>query len=502
MLDKKVLEKRQKTKSLDFLTLYSKDKNLFKVINKTKKMRLHAPYIDEEKELKSTLLKLKTKFNFSEEPSIKNLKLQNEEFITNYKKITTKKIKYFKDETFRELIDEYKKKGYKIPNLTLQHNIFKMNPLIENENSKIIDGLLTNFKTISHSEDKNKNIASKSVIYLRKIRDLIEQKFLQFKLMRKNNNNDSINNNNNNMIEKISLININDDNVNRMNNSKESKKQLLETIQKLLKLIEEEPLIDYTKVNYNLNKKQNKPFKLFHIKSRRNSNQGKRLSRNINNIKSFLSKHLFTIDNPNPIKKNSSNVIGFTDFFSSFKNNSKTPNIVSPNKKINQINLFDRNSDNNLLSSQRSRNNDLNTLPQTERNENNNNIILTTNYSHYSDFPYQDDKDFIKFAYDNCIKDNFKEVEIYLRKYLIKYKGLSDEKIDNYLNHFNKKNFYNNINVIKGIVKHRKIGQKSETIYLHEHIIQRIKPKLRNLFDEEKLIKNLDKKYVKCFLNE
>ena len=28
MLDKKVLEKRQKTKSLDFLTLYSKDKNI------------------------------------------------------------------------------------------------------------------------------------------------------------------------------------------------------------------------------------------------------------------------------------------------------------------------------------------------------------------------------------------------------------------------------------------------------------------------------------------
>ena len=498
MLDKKVLEKRQKTKSLDFLTLYSKDKNLFKVINKTKKMRLHAPYIDEEKELKSTLLKLKTKFNFSEEPSIKNLKLQNEEFITNYKKITTKKIKYFKDETFRELIDEYKKKGYKIPNLTLQHNIFKMNPLIENENEKIIDGLQTNFKTISHSEDINKNIASKSMFYLKKLRDLIEQKFIQFKLMRKNNNNDSINNN---KIERISFIHFNKTNFNNMNNIKESKKQLLETIQKLLKLIEEEPLIDYTKINYNLNKKQNKTFKLFHIKNRRNSNQGKRLSRNINNIKNYFSKHLFTIENQKKKKKNSSNVTRFTDIFSVFNNNTKSLNIISSNKKINQINLFEKNSDNNILSSQRSRNNDLNTLPQTERNENNNNI-LTTNYSNYSDFPYQNDKDFIKFAYDNCIKDNFKDVEIYLRKYLIKYKGLSDEKIDYFLNHFNKKNFYNNINGIKAIVKNRKIGQKSETIYLHEHIIQRIKSKLRNMFDEEKLIKNLDKKYVKCFLDE
>ena len=501
MLNNKVLAKRQKTKSLDFLTLYSKEKNLFKVIKKTKKLRLHAPYIDEEKELKSTLLQLKTKFNFTEEPSIKNLKLQNEEFITNYKKINTKKIKYYQDETFRELIDEYKKKGYKIPNLTLQHNIFKMNPLIENENGKIIDGLMINFKTISHSEDKNKNLASKSIIYLRKIRDLIDQKFLQFKLMKKNNKNDSINNNNN-TIDKISFININKNNFNTMNNTKESKKELLETIKKLLKLIEEEPLIDYTKVNYNLNKKQNKTFKLFHNKSRRNSNQGKRLSRNINNIKNFFSKHFFNIENPNPIKKNSSNVIRFNDFFSSFKNNIKSVNFVPSNKKINQMNYYDGNSDNNLLSSQRSRNNDLNTLPQTERNENNNNIILTTNYSNYSDFPYQDDKDFIKVAYDNCIKDNFKDVEIYLRKYLIKYKGLSDEKIDYFLNHFNKKNFYNNINGIKGIVKNRKIGQKSETIYLHEHIIQRIKSKLRNMFDEEKLIKNLDKKYVKCFLNE
>ena len=498
MLNNKILEKRQKTKSIDFLTLNSKDKFLIKVINKTKKMMLNAPYIDEEKDLKSILIKLKTKFNFTEEPSIKKLKLQNEEFITNYKKVTTKKIKYYQDETFRELIDEYKKKGYKIPNLTLQHNIFKMNPLIENENEKIIDGLQTNFKTISHSEDINKNIASKSMFYLKKLRDLIEQKFIQFKLMRKNNNNDSINNN---KIERISFIHFNKTNFNNMNNIKESKKQLLETIQKLLKLIEEEPLIDYTKINYNLNKKQNKTFKLFHIKNRRNSNQGKRLSRNINNIKNYFSKHLFTIENPNPKKKNSSNVTRFTDIFSVFKNNTKSLNIISSNKKINQINLFEKNSDNNILSSQRSRNNDLNTLPQTERNENNNNI-LTTNYSNYSDFPYQNDKDFIKFAYDNCIKDNFKDVEIYLRKYLIKYKGLSDEKIDYFLNHFNKKNFYNNINGIKGIVKNRKIGQKSETIYLHEHIIQRIKSKLRNMFDEEKLIKNLDKKYVKCFLDE
>ena len=61
MLNNKILEKRQKTKSIDFLTLNSKDKFLIKVINKTKKMMLNAPCIDEEKDLKSILIKLKTK---------------------------------------------------------------------------------------------------------------------------------------------------------------------------------------------------------------------------------------------------------------------------------------------------------------------------------------------------------------------------------------------------------------------------------------------------------
>ena len=70
-MNKKFFLKHQvKTKSVDFLKLYNKDKNLFNVINRTKNVIKNNPFTDEEKDLKETLLKIKTNFKFSEEPKI------------------------------------------------------------------------------------------------------------------------------------------------------------------------------------------------------------------------------------------------------------------------------------------------------------------------------------------------------------------------------------------------------------------------------------------------
>ena len=181
---------------------------------------------------------------------------------------------------------------------------------------------------------------------------------------------------------------------------------------------------------------------------------------------------------------------------------------TTKNNLIPKIKFQEQNSE-NLISSHRSRNSnynnhELNTLPQTERNENeylNSNNVLTTNFS-VNDFPYNNEKDFIKFAYESCLQDNFNDVENYLRKYLIIFKGFTDKKIDDILIRFNKNIFLNGINDIKGIIKRNKIYNKSEIIYLHEHIIQRIKPKLKKMLNEEKLLRNIDKNYVKVFLND
>ena len=40
-------------------------------------------------------------------------------------------------DTFNELIKIYKKRGYKIPDLSVKHNIFKIEPLLEENESKI-----------------------------------------------------------------------------------------------------------------------------------------------------------------------------------------------------------------------------------------------------------------------------------------------------------------------------------------------------------------------------
>jgi hypothetical protein len=91
-----------KAKSLDMLKIYSKDKNLFKIINRTKNIINKNPFVEEEKDLKETLQKLKKNFKFAEEPKIRNLKLQNEDFSFNYKKIQKKKKRIYQKKHFED----------------------------------------------------------------------------------------------------------------------------------------------------------------------------------------------------------------------------------------------------------------------------------------------------------------------------------------------------------------------------------------------------------------
>ena len=100
MKNQKLILKRPKSrnnkdiiKSLEYKRFYHNDRNLFRVLNKTNYMKKTCPYISEEKDLKSVLCKIKNELLFMEEPSIHNLKTENEEFSRNYKKITKKKNK-------------------------------------------------------------------------------------------------------------------------------------------------------------------------------------------------------------------------------------------------------------------------------------------------------------------------------------------------------------------------------------------------------------------------
>ena len=85
MKNQKLILKRPKSrnnkdiiKSLEYQRFYHNDRNLFRVLNKTNYMKKSCPYISEEKDLKSVLCKIKNELLFMEEPSIHNLKTENE----------------------------------------------------------------------------------------------------------------------------------------------------------------------------------------------------------------------------------------------------------------------------------------------------------------------------------------------------------------------------------------------------------------------------------------
>lgn len=70
----------------------------------------------------------------SSENQIRELKQGNSDFLNNYnKKILTNKNKREIAKTFKELIETYEAKGYKIPDFSLEHNLFNECGLLDNK---------------------------------------------------------------------------------------------------------------------------------------------------------------------------------------------------------------------------------------------------------------------------------------------------------------------------------------------------------------------------------
>ena len=68
------------TKSFEFTNFYHNDNELFRVINNTKRMKKNRPYIEEERDLKSSLIKIKKEIQFNKTPEVQHLKIENDEF--------------------------------------------------------------------------------------------------------------------------------------------------------------------------------------------------------------------------------------------------------------------------------------------------------------------------------------------------------------------------------------------------------------------------------------
>ena len=503
-------KKKDKVKSLDFLNFYHKDKYLFRIIDETISIKKAKPYLDCENDLREILTKIKSELNHTKEPKIRNLKTANEEFSKNYKKITKKKNSLGPEDTFREIIEEYKEKGYQIPNLTVQHNIFKMNPLIEENDDKMVEGLFSEFLR-NNVSNRGKKIAFKTMNYLKRLKNIVENKLFEFHKNKKENNSVL-------PIQEIVTMPVIKFKGNKI--KEETKEEILEKIKILLDLINEEPLKDYTK--YHPSKTPNKYKKNKFAYSSRNTSKPNTKKQTNNMIEHFfslkqisdsykkLSSHSITtnykIANNTPLLKSQKTYYLLTDYKNKNKNKFNNLFLNSTKDKKNII-PRSRNNDKNIhinfLNTQvESLDNRVNTDSNTNRGFNATNYTNPTNHTTQNFFYRPKEKDQLQIAYESLVKDNFNKTEEILRNYLKKVKDYSDERIDNFLSRSVKNNFIDSVNNIKEIISMKKIRNKTEKIYLNEQIIQRIKPKLQKMFKEEKVLKSMDKKYVKLYIDE
>ena len=127
---------------------------------------------------------------------------------------------------------------------------------------------------------------------------------------------------------------------------------------------------------------------------------------------------------------------------------------------------------------------------------------LFTNRNNNNDIKYNDDnyEDLLEMAFNNLLCGKNKETIKCLKKCLQKIKNYSNEELENIWMTESNENLLTNVGKIKDIIHKGKIHQKTEKIYLSNEVIQRIKPKLKNIIENKKKINNFEKEYVKSLI--
>ena len=127
-------------KTININEVYSSNKKLLTTINKTKTLDKRVVK-KESKNISNLLKKLQHELELTKTPKLKKLKIENNQFKKDFKMIKNKTFKNRPEESFKDLIIQYKNKGYKIPSLSTKHNLFKINPLIEENDNRLINGI-------------------------------------------------------------------------------------------------------------------------------------------------------------------------------------------------------------------------------------------------------------------------------------------------------------------------------------------------------------------------
>jgi hypothetical protein len=533
---------------IDLEKQYEDDYKLMQVMSQTKEVRHNTTSLTKSTNtLKNLMIKIHDEQEQRNNKTGKALHLSNEAFKNEYNMFNKRKNKKDTKTVFKELVKLYKLKGYRIPNFSInEHNLFKINPLLEANTEAISNGFIANQIL------KKNNASEKTVNYLKKLGGLLSEKLT----------NENIKND----FKKINIAKFK--NINEEDSVEELKKQI-EILLNLINTNALDKLDEPKKTFYKSNSRQNS-FRSYKYKSskklisltnkkytisRRNSpmsnkkvnkfyerkmstessvtsgsyyhkkkSQNRKISQKISNILNFninipgekstkTPKDIkIPILNLNKInKKNDENILEL----SSRNNNNITPKKIKfSSEKINNIFI------NELKSLKTPRKNKItwtrktikemeeNLLPipsngrhrhlSTVKNFFNNDSSISDEYNistskRKSIYPYTSRNEFIDYTYNKLTKKGFDNCENYVKTYLNKVKGFNDEKINNFFKSIYERNIKNNLDDLENKITENDIYYKTERLYLSNHLIKRIFPTLKSMNEKDKLILKLEK---------
>ena len=170
-MKKKDTNYRKLTLGID--NLYKNDFNLQKTIAQTKRIRHNNKSLEIRKnKLKELVGEINNEYQINRDPSKKILHDDNINFHNEYELFNKTTHKKETKIIFKDLIKLYNSKGYRIPNFSIDdHNLFKINALIETNTNMICNGFL------EQQIRKKRNAGSDKIIkYLKKLGFILSAK--------------------------------------------------------------------------------------------------------------------------------------------------------------------------------------------------------------------------------------------------------------------------------------------------------------------------------------
>ena len=506
----KIIYRKKKENNLE--KIFENDNYLIQTLKRTKRVLAENPAEELELNLYKALRIINKNITLLNDPEINVLNTENNDFKKNYTSFL-KASENSNAQSFTDLIKYYLSNGYKIPNLDFNHNLFKVNPLIEENPNKMTNYFITeNKKKLTHNEI----LVLKSLLYLNKLNTLLFCKQNQKRASTVN------------PLSKTQMKI-------KYNEEKEEIQKLKESIQIIQNLIEQMAIDEKKKTQFNYSFRNSFISTLKKLNSSKEQTSTKRnvVFKDIKTNNESISKFDISdinenneINPKNEIKEKKTK--SFRDYIES-----TTPKLNSKIKKIT------RNKGNSVLPERFSKYNHSNKnimpiLPFSLKNDKNKDRKKFSHKTKFNKNNYKEEMqlfartqvkdkkpkfyfssksknvesrnksnniylntftnktEFFDYTYRRLKRGNFEDINKIVRKYLSEIEQKSNEEVDQILNNYDYKNYKVKLKEMEINMHKKEIDRKIEKIYLNNFISKRISKKLEAMRKKEEQISRLN----------